>query len=450
MRQRAQVPGPRVARPREEREDSAPTLREQLEDAKAAFVDADARTAYAKAFDVLHAVDATLSRLEESRDETRDARIESFLRLRELDAAVLETSSLCDLLQLVSGREVERGAASAQRTLDAVFARLTDYLESREREPVRGEVAHPTLRMRRMRTLLHAVDADGTHLEERTAELRDRRLRTARVLLGRVRDDQPSPLRRVVCAALARACDAILREEIGELSDVLIAAASEIRSEHDLAVVAEATMVPEAGAAFRAYASLIERTERTARVTEARALTGLEALFQLVQHLPGTASPRQNALRAALLEYAEVVSTIEESGSLAELSGFLDGTTSSITQLANAASSLARLVVGARRRLGDPDHPVVGVDADQHVVGDVHLAAGELQRLDVGDPERDRLDRGDLHGVLSSWGRGAGRRSRAGRGRRARPSRGTTARRPARPARGRWSRRRRRRGTPRP
>jgi len=49
---------------------------------------------------------------------------------------------------------------------------------------------------------------------------RERRLATVRVLLRRARSDAPSPLRRTVCAALARASDALVREEIFEVSDV--------------------------------------------------------------------------------------------------------------------------------------------------------------------------------------------------------------------------------------
>ncbi|AKF05266.1 protein kinase domain-containing protein [Sandaracinus amylolyticus] len=386
-------------RSRDERDGSLPTLRDQLDDAKAAFVEADARTAYGKAFGVLRNVEGILRLLEESRDEDRDARIESFLRLRELDSALLESSSLADLLQLG-----DKGAGAAHRVLDNVFERLTTYLGSRESEPVRGEVEHITLRLRRMRTLLHVVDADGGHLDERTAELRDRRLRTGRLLVKRAREDEPSPLRRIVGASLARACDAILREELGELSDVLIAAASHLHSEHDLGIVAEATMVPEAADAFRAYASLIERTERSARVTEARALTSLDGLKALIRHLPGAGSPRVEALRVALLAYAEAIESISDAGSLAELAGLLEGTSSAIAALGEASSALARLVVGARRRLGESmsgDVPNVGAALRAVDVAVLQAARAGQDASAVGDAE-EPFDLGSLADAIAA------------------------------------------------
>lgn len=338
---------------REERQDQAPTLRERLEDAKAAFVENDARSAYTKAGHVLRAVEETVHRLESSRDDEREGRIESFLRLRELDIALLESSTLGDLLQLG-----ERGIGSAARALDDVFGRLTSYLIEREREPIlEGEnIPHLTLRVRRMRTLLHLVDADGGHTDERTSELRERRLRATRFLLGRAHSDVDSPLRRIADASVARACDALLREEIGELSDVLIAAATHLRNEKDLATVAEATMIPETAEVFRAYAALIERLESTdgARTRSGTSLpAALGALRELIRHLPSASSPRLEAMRDALLSFTDALETVVESDSLSELAGESEGAPSAATELGDASVGLARLVAGARRRLGE-------------------------------------------------------------------------------------------------
>lgn len=336
-------------RPQEER--GAPGLRDLLDDAKAAFVEKDARTAFAKASGVLKAIGASLARLEAARDATPEGRIESFLRMRELDGVVLESSSLLDLLMLAS----DKSAAPPTRAIDDVFERLTAFLIEREREPIAkaAKIAHMTLRLRRIRTLLHVVDADGGHESERSPELRERRLRTTRFLLDRLREDAPSPLRRVVAASVARAFDALLREETADLSDVLVAAATNLQTEHDLATIAEASMQPEAAELFRAYASVIERTERSARVTEARAASGLDALRQLVRHLPGAGSPRVEAMRQALFLFAESLESISEASSLAELAGEVDGMSGSMIEpLGEASTMLARLVAGARRRLG--------------------------------------------------------------------------------------------------
>ena len=78
--------------------------------------------------------------------------------------------------------------------LGEIFERLQGWLLLREREPVKpgDAVEHRTLRIRRLRALLHVVDADAGFGEERGLDLRDRRLRALRVLLARSRDDAPS------------------------------------------------------------------------------------------------------------------------------------------------------------------------------------------------------------------------------------------------------------------
>ncbi len=338
---------------REERQDQAPTLRERLDDAKAAFVETDARSAFIKAGHVLRAAEETVHRLESSGEDEREGRIESFLRLRELDVALLESSTLADLLHLG-----ERGIGSAARALDDVFGRLTSYLIEREREPIReGEpIPHLTLRARRMRTLLHLVDADGGHTDERTPELRERRLRTTRFLLCRAKSDVTSPLRRIVDASVARACDALLREEIGELSDVLITAATHLRNKKDLETVAEATMITETADMFLAYATLIEQLESDATTRRRQAAplaSAIGALRELVRQLPSASSPRLEAMRDALLGFTDALETIAESGSLSELAGESEGAPSALAELGDAAIGLARLVAGARRRLGE-------------------------------------------------------------------------------------------------
>jgi hypothetical protein len=212
-----------------------------------------------------------------------------------------------------------------------------------------------------MRTLLHLVDADGGHTDERTPELRERRLRATRFLLGRASADVASPLRRIVDASVARACDALLREEIGELSDVLMAAATHLRNEKVLETVAEATMIPETADMFRAYASLIEQLEsdENVRRPEASLASTLNALRELVRQVPGASSPRLEAMRDALLGFTETLERIADSDSLSELAGESEGAPSALAELSDATVGLARLVAGARRRLGEelPQNP---------------------------------------------------------------------------------------------
>lgn len=352
-------------RPRDEQE-REDTLREKIADARETFATANARAANQKAMAILTAVETTLSRLETCRDDTADGRRASFLALRELDLALLETSTLVDLVMLGARGDEQKGKPLPGLVrLGEVFERLQAWVLLREREPVMpgDALAHRTLRIRRLRALLHLVDADAGFGEERGPDLRDRRLRALRVLLARSRDDAPSPLRRIVHAAAARACEAMMREDLGEISDVLIAVVSHLSSEHDLSTFAEASMLPEAENLFRAYASLIERTERSARMTSARSRASLDALRTLIRYLPIATGPRVEALRQALLRFSASLEAVGSAGSIAEIAGELDAQGSRIAPLGEACDTLARIVDGARRRFGDTrgeDAPACG------------------------------------------------------------------------------------------
>ena len=374
-------------RPDDER-DAPPTLRMYLDGALAAFAENGARAAYQRAHAVLHEVEATLRRLESAPQHLPQGRREAFAALRELDGALLETSTLSDLLML--GSRGDGDAATAP--LDAFFARLTRWLLAHERPTIKAAstIEHPTLRRHRLVTLLHTVDADGSFFEENTEALRERRLATVRQLLTRVRDDQPTSLRRVVTAAAARACDALLREEIGELSDVFILAVRNVDTLEGLTTMAEASMVPEMVEIFRAYATLVERTQRDVRTTRTRSRAAMEALRQLVAAFPAAHSPRVDALHGALLAFLRAVDGVHAARSLEELIGEHDERGSRIQNLEEATRLLARLIVGARRRLGDAPEDAVGV------------AGAALRVVDIAAERAYRGDRETLGEAIAS------------------------------------------------
>ncbi|MGE0792108.1 MAG: protein kinase [Sandaracinaceae bacterium] len=343
-------------KPEEERL-AAPSLRMYLEGALAAFNEDGARTAYGRAFGVLHQVDATLRRLEGAALETSAGRRESYHALRELDSVLLETSTLSDLLTLGS-RADEEGPSP----LEGFFARLSDWLLAQEAEPIKepDPIHHRALRLHRLRTLLHLADADGSFHGRPTDELVKRRLATVLTLLRRVRDDAPSVLKRIVTASSARACDALLREEIGEISDVFLNAVRHVETHDGLVTMAEASMVPEMEAVFLAYANLVARTETSVRTTATRGRASLDALRALIRSFPAALSPRVDALHGALFAFGRAIEGVMASRSLGELCGEADGV-SRVGELERATRLLARLVVGARRRLGDPPDDLLGV-----------------------------------------------------------------------------------------
>ena len=337
-----------------------PGLLDLLADARETFLEHDARSAHGRSIEILAAVEVALSRLENADDDTPESRHESLRALRELDAVLFETSTLVDLLALGAKEgpkeETSRGRSRASAALAEIVERLSERLLALESEPVSAQAPmhHRTLRIRRLRVLLHLVDADSSG-QEKTPESRERHLRIARILLDRAATDAPSPLRRIVHAAAASACEALLRDEEAEISDVFVAVVMHLKSEDDLTTFAEASMMPETESLFRSYANLVERSERKTRVSGVR--HGLEALRGLIRNLPLASGPRVEAMRASLLSLVTTLGELYEAGSLAEVVGQLDAGSdgaqrSHLNKLADTVESLARLVEGSLRRMG--------------------------------------------------------------------------------------------------
>ena len=159
-----------------------PSLRASLDNAQHAFADKDAPSAYRLALDVLEQATQTVQELE-STDESTDAHLgERFLSLRELDGALLETSTLFDLLAL-GGRGQE---VPGQRSLDDLLGRMMRWLVEHETQCIDtgSKVRNITYRMRQIRTLLHLVDATDMSASDRANEAREERLSVARLLLA--------------------------------------------------------------------------------------------------------------------------------------------------------------------------------------------------------------------------------------------------------------------------
>jgi hypothetical protein len=308
------------------------TLRDRIQDAQEAFAAHSAREAYLAARDVVGAVDATIVRLERADLSTTEGRQRAARDVRELDAALLETSALSDLLLL--GGKTERAGSVA---LSAALGRLASLLLVREAAPLPAGAPHPTLHLRQLRALLHLVDADGGEDDDAGV----RRTRAAGALLTRIAADASQGLRRMLLATLARAVDGLVREEACELSDALVALWFELPRRDDVMIVAEASMSPDLQVALRAWVTLAEQPADAAAV---------EALFGLARALPPASSPRVEALRAGLLRLAQSLAPIFASQGLVQLVSH--DATDLLGQLDATVPALAQRLRSARRRFG--------------------------------------------------------------------------------------------------
>ena len=356
------------------------TLRGKLDAALAAFAEKDARTALSLAQQTFAYALGKLSELEQLDDGAEQQRHKNFRLLREIDVALLETATLSDLLLL--GQRTSEAKASAD-PLGELFERLTAWLLFMERASGQQgpNVSHLTLRLRRLRALLHLVDADGSHGEDTTGQRRKRRLSTVQLLLQRAQLDSSSPLRRTLCAALTRTCDAMLRDELCELSDVVLLLSDHVKQAHDLEALAEASMIDHVQKSMRACASVAENCQgdpSSGRSTRA----AINALLDVAQALPWAGTVRVRALRRALMELASDLETFAMARSLQHLASGPER--SALHHLSEPISAVARLTASARQR-------VLFVSKVQQ-----SQASGVLSALDMGLEQQLRHQDGSL------------------------------------------------------
>jgi hypothetical protein len=281
--------------------------------------------------------------LETTGEASSGERRVTFRSLRELDGGLLVTSALSDLLT-VRDRS-QRGPSP----LTGILWRLGTWLIVREHQPVKNEqIPHLTLRFRQLRTLLHLVDSDIADTEEPTVESRSRRLHVFKLLAQRTQADVPSPLRRLLCATLARSADALAREQVCELSDVFVATLWGLNSAADLRALSEACMVPEFKDVFAA-ASQIPRAlaERGGQADEQVLVDNLRTVAEA---LPVGSAARVEGLRRGILGITRILDSLNEAISLTELRK--GENSAALDRLASAITYAAQLCGGAMRRTG--------------------------------------------------------------------------------------------------
>ncbi len=326
----------------------ARTIRDRLDSALSLFVDQNAAQAHNEATSIYQDAVAKIEELEQYREEDSESRRKGFRAMRDLDIGLLENTTLSDLLNL---RAKRGNATTSSAVMDPLFERLTKWLANAERDPIRtkGAVNHLTLRLKRCRTLLHMVDADGTYIEDNADNRRERRNQTAALLYRRVNEDAATPLARVVCASLARVCDALVRDGFYELSDVFVTTVDNIQSERDVTILAEASMTTEFQSLMTSYLNLMS-VFREGKRSGHQVRAALDALAQMAQGIAFASTLRVNALRIAIIRLVQDLENIASAVRIDELTEGTEGT--AIERLRITVYTLAQLTSGARWRLG--------------------------------------------------------------------------------------------------
>ncbi len=320
-----------------------------------AFATQGPREAFAKGLRALDAAAETQTALE-ALDVTDDddamsaiGRRTSVDLLRDLDSSLLEAGVLSALLEL-GHRSTD--AWPTTRVMTELEARLASWLLAREGRPGRNPPQHTTMHMRQLRALLHLLDGAGPDQDDGDPDekSRERCVQACRVLENRLHKEGASPLRRTVLATVARALDALVRDEVADPADVVLHVAENIADADDMDVLAEASMHPDVSDMLRQYAVFSRRVARTNDAVRTR----IGALEEFVATIPADASQRADLFHTALLRLAAALVAVEAATALESLvpEGDSRAEISTLTQLEDALGRLTQLARMAEQRCG--------------------------------------------------------------------------------------------------
>ncbi len=361
-----------IARDLETGERDDEPVRAQTAAALDKFVTEGAPAAYAKARETLIAAEGGMDALEAvAKDDDTEGRVGSMARrtsmavMRDLDTALLERPVIGDLIKLGSASE----AKATEETLDGIRERFAEWIVACEspEQIARAEPKHATLRLRRLRALLHLVDGDlGEHNEGGAKHLRALWLRTVRSLLEHFQSDPSPMLKRTLLAALARALDALVRLGVCDVADALLVLALRIRGRRDFETLAEASMDPDLRHILSRYAKYLRDSEPTLEVSQggdslapsmpkqSQSEQKLKALEMLSEDLAPEGSARSESLRMVLVRMHGALATTSKVSALCALSTSNTSDADVIGSVETWVGALAQMCAGAKARL-DPE-----------------------------------------------------------------------------------------------
>lgn len=370
-------------------------IREMVAAALDSYVNETAVLAYTRARQVIGAARGGVDALEAvAKDDDAEGRAGTIARrtsmavLRDVDASLLERSIVGNMLKL--GGSAEQARATEEQ-LDVIHERLAEWIvacespEEVEAESWETAPKHATLRLRRLRALLHLVDGDlGEALEAnanvtRAKRLRTLWLRTVKALLQHFDTDPTPVLKRTLLASLARALDALVRLGVCDVIDALLVLAQRIRTRRDFETLAEASMDPDLRHVLARYARFLRESEPALEIKpdptgEGDAVLAersstppagrLKSLEDLAAELAPEGSARSESLRTVLVRLHGALVAMGRARSLANLSTTGTADPDLVTNIETWAAALAQMATGARSRL-DPELPSHAMQVSQ-------------------------------------------------------------------------------------
>lgn len=153
-------------------------------------------------------------------------------------------------------------------------------------------------------------------------------------------------------ASLERVDEVLQRDERVDAADVVVHAASRLRTPEDFERLAATTDRPDVTLVLRLYAAFVrsgdELLDRGAPTPRSLSAARVEALRELADALPEARSPRLDKLRVVLLDLSHALSAVDRAPTVHALRE------SSLEVLEQAVTRTAALVEASLRRVGQP------------------------------------------------------------------------------------------------
>ena len=299
--------------------------------------------------------------------------------LRDVSVSLVERNVLLDLLRL--GTDAQETTADQDR-FEALREEVEAWLIEREST---NDVLDPAVSLRRVRTLLHLADGnaqeDDDDDEARAQRRNARWVRIARTLLLRSMRRPPALLKRVLLAALARACDGLGRDGDGDVVTPFLVLTSSLSEAEAFDTLASASTSPDLVLALGGYARFVRMLEMPGKssttvkgdsaLPPALALVPRETLEKwtdqlerfAVEYVPDL-SLQSEAYRALLLRLHAALRGVLSNDTLQGL--IRDGGQGSgvLEELESTMSTLRKLIAPALRRFGVETEATRRAEAD--------------------------------------------------------------------------------------
>jgi hypothetical protein len=242
-----------------DRSPSENALAEGVRQALVAYETQGARAAHQAALSTIEAAHTAAARLAVLDPANGQQLAETLSLLADIDMSCLERSTLVDLL-LLNRRPGDSDTSVPQ--VESLYFRLGNWILDAEEQSTASsfDINAPAIQQRRLKALLHLIDAETIQgeAEDIGQRFRARVRRTMQALIQHLAEGPDASVHRVLCATLARAFDAAVRENVCDPSDLLLVAASRLVDKESIAAIAEASTNQDVAGPLTAYAQFLD------------------------------------------------------------------------------------------------------------------------------------------------------------------------------------------------